>query len=104
VRRSPGEAIPPKTGQALDRENPAEHGNTPWGQTLSRTAKKFVRDRCSMTASSLAYHWFVALFPALVALLGLTGLVHVGAGGVHRLVDGLTAALPRGAASVLTRR
>jgi membrane protein len=103
VRRSSGEAIPPQTSQAMDPEDPPDHGNTPWGRTLSRTAKKFIRDRCSMTASSLAYHWFVALFPALVALLGLTGLVHVGASGVHRLVDGLTAALPRGAASVFNQ-
>lgn len=100
MRRSSGEAIPPQTGRAMDPERPAELGNTPWGQTLRRTGKKFVRDRCSMTASSLAYHWFVALFPALVALLGLTGLVHVGASGVHRLVDGLAKALPPGTASV----
>ncbi len=103
MRRSSGEAIPPQSDQAGGPSSPPEPGRAGWGQTLKRTAKKFVRDRCSMTAGSLAYHWFLALFPALVALLGVSGLVHVGATGVHRLADGLTKALPPGAAGVFTQ-
>jgi hypothetical protein len=69
------ESIPPEREVSGGPDSPLELGATGWRNTLKRTGKKFVRDRCSMTASSLAYHWFLALFPAVIAALGLISLI-----------------------------
>src|SRR5580692_11930405 len=97
------ESIPPRSEVSGGPETPLELGAAGWANTLKRAAKKFVRDRCSMTAGSLAYHWFLALFPALIALLGLAGLAHLSGSVVHRTVDGLNKVLPPGASGVFSQ-
>ena len=97
------DAIPPPHKVPGGPDNPLELGGTGWKYTLKRAGKEFVADRCSMTAGSLAYHWFLALFPALIALLGLAKLINLNTGQVKHLVSGLEKALPPGAANVFSQ-
>ena len=96
------EAIPPVRDLEGGPDSPLEIGKTGWLNTLKRAFKKFSTDRCSMAAGSLAYHWFLALFPALIALLGLVGLLHLDQAQVTKLVNGLSKALPGSASKVFT--
>ena len=97
------EVIPAQSRIEGGPDTPLELGGTGWRHTIKRAMKEFKADRCTMTAGSLAYNWFLALFPALIALLGLTSLVRIGGGTVTRLVNGLNTALPQGAQGVFTQ-
>jgi len=95
-------SIPPQTADSRAPDALPEITKLGRGETLKRILKKFKRDRASMTAGSLAYHWFLALFPALIAALGVIALIHIGSGALTRLITGLKVALPGSAQRVFT--
>lgn len=94
--------IPSQNQQSTGPASPLELGRPGWGSTLKRTMTEFKTDRCTMSAGSLAYSWFLALFPALIALIGIESLVNIGSSTVHHLVGGLHKALPPQAGSIFT--
>jgi membrane protein len=96
------QAIPPVNQVEGGPETPLEITKSGWASTLKLTFKKYSKDRGGITAGSLAYQWFLSLFPALIAILGVVSVVNFQASTVRHLLNGLTTALPAGAANVFT--
>jgi membrane protein len=67
------------------------------GGTLKRTLKEFSEDGLTDWAAALTYYGVLALFPALVALLSIIGLLT----DPQKLTDALTAVVPQQSARTL---
>jgi membrane protein len=80
--------------------SPALIGAVNWRATIKRTSEQLVRHRISMSAGSLAYHWFLAIFPAIIAILGFLSFVRLDAHGVTSLTHAFEKGLPSGVAGV----
>jgi membrane protein len=79
-----------------------DSGGAGWKATLKRTSKKIARDRVSMSAGSLAYHWFLALFPAVIAVLGVLAMIRASAHFVTNVTHAFEKGLPLGVSTVFT--
>src|SRR4051812_4792824 len=60
------------------------------GGTIKRTLKEFSEDNLTDWAAALTYYGVLALFPALIALLSIIGLLT----DPQKLSDALTAVVP----------
>src|SRR3954452_6098843 len=77
---------------------PVGHDPTPTtGGTIKRTLKEFSEDNLTDWAAALTYYGVLAIFPALIALLSIIGLLT----NPQTLTDALTAVVPASAADTL---
>lgn len=92
----------PPEDSTQDPKSPLDVRAIEWKGTLKRTGNKLVRDRVSMSAGSLAYHWFLALFPAVIAILGVLALIRASTRLVTHITHALERGLPLGVGKVFT--
>lgn len=59
-------------------------------------------DRVNIAAGAFAFRWFLAIFPIIIALLGIAALVTIPSNVVVNLIHGVSKSLPSGAAQVFT--
>src|ERR1700676_4048508 len=68
-------------------------GQRGW-KLVRKTLVEAVEDRMTTSAASLAFHWFLAIFPAILAAVGFVGLVGLSASQLRSLVHGVDVVLP----------
>jgi membrane protein len=73
-----------------------------WRAAAMQASKNVVRHRVTISAGSLAYHWFLSMFPAVIAILGFLGLVQIDTHGVTSLTHAIEKGLPSGVSGVFT--
>lgn len=81
--------------------SPSQLSVQSWREALRSAGRHMKTDRISVAAGAFAYRWFLSLFPAVIALLGLAALISIPRHVTVSLVHGVTKALPPGAAGVL---
>jgi membrane protein len=60
-------------------------------------------DRVNVAAGAFAFRWFLAIFPIIIALLGIAALVAIPSNLVVRLIHGVSKSLPSAAAQVFAK-
>jgi membrane protein len=68
-----------------------------------RTLSESTQDRITTGAASLAFHWFLAIFPAMVAVVGVFHLVGLSGADLAKVVHDVNVVLPSQAATVITQ-
>src|SRR4051794_36863305 len=81
-------------------DQPTDLPKKSWMGVLKRTLKEFSGDKLTHWAAALTYYGILALFPALLALVSILGLV--GQSATQPLLDNLAGAAPGPAKDMLT--
>lgn len=97
--RQRGEAAatsPPRAPHEIpddaDPDRPSELPKRSWWATLKRTKDEFSEDALTVWAAALTYYGVLALFPALIALMSILGLL--GTSVTQPLIDNLQDVAP----------
>jgi membrane protein len=79
---------------------PADLPKSSWSSILKRTGKQFGEDKLSTWAAALTYYAVLSIFPALLALVSILGVI--GPSAIQPLMDNLSSVAPGPAKDILT--
>jgi len=90
----------PRRAGAQGPDSPTDLPVRSWSGVLKRTVKEFSADNLTDWAAALTYYGVLAIFPALIALLSILGLI--GHSATQPLLDNLKAVAPGPAKQIFT--
>jgi membrane protein len=85
---------------AGEPDQPTELGGRGWWHALKRSAKEFKEDNLTDWAAALTYYGVLAIFPALLVLVSILGLI--GESATQPLIDNLGSVAPGPAQDIFT--
>src|SRR5438034_9694345 len=93
------------SAQRTSREERGPKGPTQmprgsWGGVLRRTVREFQEDNLTVWAAALTYYGVLAIFPAIIALISILGLI--GTSATQPLLDNVANLAPGPAKTILT--
>ena len=91
----------PSPDAAGKPETPPQVKKQTWKYSLRRTIHEFVDDQCPDIAATLTYYGVLSMFPALLALVALLGLVGQAETTTDALLDAVSTVAPGQAVDLL---
>ena len=95
------EPIPAQTGEGPGPGSPLELPPRDWKASVKRAIKEFKDDRATLTSAGMAFYWFLSIFPAMLAGIGMLGVFNVSQETIRDLTEDITSAVPGGAGTML---
>src|SRR5690348_232015 len=89
-----------RTGVQKAAEGPTDLPRRAWGQVFKRTVKEFQADNLTDLAAALTYYGVLAIFPALVVIVSVLGLI--GNSATQPLIQNLETVAPGPAKHIFT--
>ncbi|MDQ4126260.1 MAG: YihY/virulence factor BrkB family protein [Actinomycetota bacterium] len=84
-------SITPADGTSDTPDTPAQLEPADWKVTFKRALKEMKDDRATLAAAGMAYYFFLAIFPAMIAAIGIMDLAGTSTAG---FVDTVSEVLP----------
>src|ERR671932_125573 len=88
------------TPNEREPDSPADLGGSSWGGAIKRTVREFQEDNLTDWAAALTYYGILSIFPMLIVLVSLLGLI--GQSATQPLVQNLGQVAPGPAQQIFT--